>query len=406
MTRKRALRDLSENAVVIGAGPAGLATAAELRRQGFGVVVLEQADAIGASWRRRYDRLRLNSSRPFSKLPGMRYARGTGIFPSRDEMVGYLEAYAARNRLDIRLGTRVERIDHGEGGWLLQTSAGETRADHVIIAGGYAHTPFIPEWRGRDRFEKTLIHAAEYRNADRFHGRDVLVVGPGCSGAEIAHELASDGAARVRLAVRTPPNMVLRNPIGPLLARSMLKLLSTERADAALRYITLREIGDLSEYGLPVPEEGVFTRLKRLGVAPTIVDREVVDSIRNGAIEIVPGVESLDESCVTLAGGARMEPDVVIAATGYRCGLEALVGHLGVLDERGVPRVAERPAAPGLHFIGYVPRPAHVGYMAGEAKRAAKEIARTRRTARSAPRPAAPRPVQALTPSPARRTAH
>ena len=134
--------------------------------------------------------------------------------------------------------------------------------------------------------------------------------------------------------------------------------------------------------GLPVPEEGLFSRLKRLGVAPTIVDKAVIESIKERRIEIVAGVESLDETGLTLTGGSRVEPDAVIAATGYRTGLAPTVGHLGVLDERGVPRGGE--PAPGLHFVGYVPRPAHVGYMGQEAKRAAKAIARARPGVRTA----------------------
>jgi len=379
-------RKVHERVVVVGAGPAGLASASELRRRGFPVTVLERTEAVGASWRGRYDRLRLNSSRPFSKLPGSRYARGVGIFPTRDQMVGYLEDHAARNRLDIRFGTRVERIDRAGGGWVLRTTGGDVAAHRVVVASGYAHTPFIPDWPGRDRYHGTLIHAAEYRNADAFLDRDVLVVGPGCSGAEIAHELATGGAARVRVAVRTPPNIIIRNPIGPLLARLIMRL-PTLRADAILRFVSRREIGDLTEYGLPVPEEGLFSRLKRLGVAPTIVDHEVIESIKERRIEIVAGVESLDESGVTLSDGSRVEPDAVIAATGYRSGLGATVGHLDVLDERGLPRGGE--PLPGLHFVGYVPRPAHVGYMGQEARRTAKAIARAR--------PAAGRIAQPIT---------
>jgi cation diffusion facilitator CzcD-associated flavoprotein CzcO len=347
--------------------------------------VLEQADAVGYSWRRRYDRLRLNSSRPFSRLPGARYARGTGIFPSRDEVVRYLESYTARNRIDVRLGTRLERIDRDGGGWVLRTSTGDVCADQVIVASGYEHTPFLPDWDGRDRFRGRLLHSADYRNPESFRKRDVLVVGPGCSGMEIAYDLTHGGASRVRLSVRTPPNIIVRSPVGPVFARAMLKL-PPERADRLMRRIREKEIGDLTEYGLPAPEEGVFSRLKRLSVAPAIVDKEMLQAIRDRRIEIVAGVEALDETAVKLADGARIEPDAVIAATGYRCGLEPLVGHLGVLNERGVPRaVLGEAAAPGLRFIGFVPRPAQLGLMGGEARRAAKAIAREMSGSRATP---------------------
>jgi cation diffusion facilitator CzcD-associated flavoprotein CzcO len=368
--------------VIVGAGQAGLAAAAELRRAGITAVVLERADAIAASWRGRYDRLRLNSSRPFSKLPRSRYARGTGMFPTRDEVVGYLEGYAKRHELDVRLGTRVERIDRDGEGWTVRTSTGDIAAAHVIMASGYAHTPYVPEWPGRERYGGRLLHSADYRNPEPFQGDDVLVAGPGCSGMEIAYELATHGARRVRLAVRTPPNIILRSPVGPLFARALLRL-PAHRADRLMRKIREREIGDLTDYGLPVPEEGVFSRLKRLGVAPAIVDEETIEAIKDRRIEIVAGVDSLDESGVQLADGTRIEPDALIAATGYRSGLEPVVGHLAVLDERGVPRVRYGEAAPGLRFIGYDPRPAQLGYLGSEAKRAAKAIARQMRGATS-----------------------
>jgi cation diffusion facilitator CzcD-associated flavoprotein CzcO len=339
--------------------------------------VLEQASAVGASWRGRYDRLRLNSSRWFSNLPGQRHPRGTGTFPSRDQMVGYLEGYARGQGLDIQVNTRVERIDRDEDGWALRTSAGDLAAEQVIVSSGYAHTPYIPDWPGRDRYDGMLLHAAAYRNPEPFRDRDVLVVGPGCSGMEIAYDLVQGGAGRVRLAVRTPPNIIIRNPIGPLLARGVMKL-GPRRADRFMSFVRRREIGDLSEYGLPEPEEGIFSRLLRLGVAPAIVDKEVIEAIKQRRIEIVGGVESLDEAGVGLADGSRIEPEAVIAATGYRCGLEPVVGHLGVLNDRGVPvPPTGDEAAPGLRFIGYMPRPAHIGLMAREASRTAKAIAAT-----------------------------
>jgi cation diffusion facilitator CzcD-associated flavoprotein CzcO len=383
--------------IVVGAGPAGLVSAAELGRMGIPALVLERSEWIAASWRGRYDRLRLNSSRPFSKLPGSPYPRGTGMFPSRNEVVGYFERYAKKKRLEIGLGTEVERIDRVGGEWVLRTSLGDLPADQVIVASGYSHTQYIPQWPGRDRFGRSLIHSGEYRNADAFRGADVLVAGSGSSGMEIAYDLLEGGAGRVRMAVRTPPNMLIRAPLGPLFARLIVKLLPIEKADRVLRKVQLKEVGDLSAYGLPVPEEGVVSRLKRLGVAPTIVDKELVEAIKARRIEIVAGVDALDETGVELSDGTRIEPDAIIAATGYRTGLEPMVGHLGVLNERGVPRaLGGAAAAQGLRFVGYIPRPAQLGTLGGEAKRAAREIAAELAPAPPrAPRRRRPRPLEA-----------
>jgi putative flavoprotein involved in K+ transport len=364
--------------IVVGAGAAGLASAAELRRRGIPALVIERSDAIASSWRDRYDRLRLNSSRPFSKLPGQRFARGTGIFPARYDLVDYLERYAQDNALEVRLGTELERIERDGGDWVLRTSGGDLRADQVIVASGYAHTQYVPEWPGREHFGGSLIHSGAYKNPDPYRGSDVLVAGAGCSGMEIAYDVLEGGARRVRIAVRTPPNMMRRAPLGPLFARLLVKL-PAERADRILWKVRLHEFGDLSAYGLPIPEEGVVSRLRRLGVAPSIVDKEVVEAIKARRIEIVAGVDSLDETGVELADGSRIEPDAIIAATGYRTGLEPVVGHLDVLNERGVPRaLAGAAAAPGLRFIGYIPRPAQLGTLGDEAKRAATEIVRER----------------------------
>jgi cation diffusion facilitator CzcD-associated flavoprotein CzcO len=348
-------------------------------------VVLEQADAIGAPWRGRYDRLCLNTSRLTARLVGARYEGGTGLFPSRDEFIAYLERYVQRQGIDVRLATRVERVDRDDGAWALRTSAGDMRAQQVIVATGYAHEPFIPAWSGRDRYRGLVVHSAEYRNADPFRDGDVLVVGPGSSGMEIAYDLVEGGAGRVRLSVRTAPNIVLRSlgglP-GDLFAVAMRRL-PPRVADAQGRVLRRLVLGDLSDVGLPQPQEGPFARLRRLGVAPAVVDKEVIRAINERRIEVVGGVEALDATGVKLSDGARIEPDVIIAATGYRCGLESLVGHLAVLDERGVPRaVGGREAAPGLRFIGFVPVPAQIRYLGVEAKRAARAIARQTRHSR------------------------
>jgi cation diffusion facilitator CzcD-associated flavoprotein CzcO len=292
----------------------------------------------------------------------------------------HLEHHAHQDGIDLQLGTRVDRIVRGEGRWLVRTAAGQISASHVVVATGYQHQPFIPAWRGRDSFSGPLLHSSDYKNPAPFRGSRVLVVGPGSSGIEIAQDLAEGGASKVWLSARTPPNMLMRQGPGGVpggfLALVLVRF-PIRIADAIARFGRRMDIGDLSEYGLPVPDEGVFARHHRLGVTPAIVDKPVIESIKAGRIEVVRGVESVDSGGVRLADGGRVEPDVVICATGYRPGLERLVGHLDVLNERGLPRATgERPAAGGLRFVGYVPRPNAIRHMGSEARRAAKAIAR------------------------------
>jgi cation diffusion facilitator CzcD-associated flavoprotein CzcO len=374
--------------IVVGAGVAGIASALALKDAGLRPIVLDAADRVASSWRSRYDSLRLNTWRGFSHLPGRPYPKGTPIFPSRQELIGHVERHAGEDGMEVRLGTRVERIEQGAGDWVVQTDAGELRASQVIVATGLDQTPVVPDWPGRESFQGDLLHSSEYRNPEPFEGKRVLVVGPGSSGMEIAHELAEGGAAKVWLAVRTPPNIVLREGIGPVpgdLLATWLFHLPTPIADRIARFGARMDFGDLTEYGLPSPETGLFAAVRSQGKVPAIVDGEVIEAIKAGRIEVVAAVAALDSTGVGLADGGRIEPEAVICATGYRRALEPLVGHLGVLGERGMPKViAPRPAAPGLRFAGFVVRPGGLGYMGKQARRSGRAIARELRKSRSA----------------------
>ena len=135
-------------AIVIGAGPAGLASAAMLQRVGVETLVVDRADSVGHSWRGHYDRLRLHTVRWLSHLPGFRIPRRYGRWVARDDVVRYLEAYAVRHGLEIRLGTAVERIERDGDRWRLRTPAGDLDAAYVVVATGHNHTPVMPAWPG------------------------------------------------------------------------------------------------------------------------------------------------------------------------------------------------------------------------------------------------------------------
>ncbi|MER5564561.1 NAD(P)/FAD-dependent oxidoreductase [Streptomyces sp. NPDC002506] len=344
---------------VIGAGPGGLAVAAELRARGVRAVVLEKSDAVAASWRRHYDRLHLHTTRRLSALPGLRMPRRFGRWVSRDDVVRYLEKYADVHELEIVTGVEVDRVERGPGGegWVLYATGGRRLSTQaVVVATGFNHTPYVPAWPGAESYEGELLHAGQYRNPAPFAGRDVLVVGAGNTGAEIAADLAEGGAGRVRLAVRTPPHIVRRSTAGwPAQATGILvRRLPVRLVDAAASLTARLSVPDLSAHGLPRPAKGLYSRARE-GAIP-VQDVGLIEAVRGGRVEPVAAVESFDGAKAVLADGTRVSPEVVIAATGYRRGLEGLVGHLGVLDARGRPRVRGArtvPGVAGLYFTGF-----------------------------------------------------
>ena len=348
----------SRGLVVVGAGAAGLATAALLRRAGREPLVLEAGPEPGAAWRERYDRLRLHTPRLLSGLPNRRIPRRYGRWVRRDDLIEYLRDYAAAEGVDVRTGARVERIDRDGDGWTLTLAGGDAlRAETVIVATGYNGTPWIPDWPGRDGFAGDLVHSDDYRNPAPFRGRDVLVVGAGNSGAEIATDIAEGGASRTRLSVRTPPQIVRRATAGvpAQLIGMTIRKLPPGWVDPISLTLRKLSIPDMSAQGLPRPATGVGTQFRATGTTP-ILDVGIVGAVRRGAVEIVAAVESFDGADVLLADGSRIAPDAIIAATGFRAGLDELVGHLGVLDGRGLPLKTDgEPALPGLWFVGFVP---------------------------------------------------
>jgi putative flavoprotein involved in K+ transport len=379
----------AHDVVIIGAGSAGLATAALLRERGIDPLVVEAGAEPGAVWRTRYDRLRLHTPRLLSGLPGLRIPRRYGRWVSRDDLIEYFHAYAAHHRINVRTETRVEQIAHDNGSWRLDTPSGPIRARNVVVATGYNGAPFIPDWPGRDSFTGDLVHSADYASPQRFSGRDVLVVGAGNSGAEIAHDLIDGGAARSRLSVRTPPQIVRRATAGipAQLIGMAIKHLPPHWVDPIS--ITQRKLSipDLSARGLPRPEVGVRSAFLATGTTP-ILDVGIVDAVRRGRVEVVAAVEALDGADVVLADGSRIQPDAVIAATGFRAGLDELVGHLDVLGPRGLPIEKDGPPAlPGLWFVGFTPT---LGGQLREGSIAARKVAEQISAARTAGSTVAP----------------
>lgn len=346
-----------QEAIVVGAGSAGLSCAAELQRRGFDTVVLESADTVGARWRSRYAELRLNSWRVMSHLQGYRMPRRYGRFPSRDNVVEYLEEFTARNQLRVLFGTRLVRVDPEGGNWRVTTSGASLLARYVVIATGFDAVPVMPEWPGRDSFAPLLLHSSEVTAAAQFAGQSVLVVGLGNSGIDLAGHLI-DAGATVTVSMRTPPNIARREFLGlpgqPLLVFFGDRI-PPRLADSEFALAQRATFGNLDRYGIPKAPVGVYANFWRHGRNPA-VDDGFIRALKAGRTSVVGDVRRLDGAEVVLADDTRLRPDVVICATGFRRGLEPYVGHLGILREDGLPVAymgsPEHPAAPRLYFAG------------------------------------------------------
>jgi putative flavoprotein involved in K+ transport len=358
-----------DDVVIIGAGPAGLAAAATLRARGIDATIIERG-RVGEPWRGRYDRLHLHTIRSLSHLPGYRIPRDFGRWVARDQFVQYLEQYTVHHRIEPRLGVEVTRLDRDDGHWSVRTTAGTIPAQAVVIATGLTRLPHVPRWPGT--FNGPLIHSVDYRNPQPYQDQDVLIVGAGNSGTEIAVDLAEGGAKRVRIAVRTPPNILRRDVKGfPIqLLGLVFRRLPPRLLDPLFLALERATVPDLSARGLPRPR-APFSQFLRTGTVP-IFDVGFIDAVRRGLIEVVPGVTALDGRAVVLADGSRVSPDAVVAATGYHPGLEPLVGHITAIGEHGIPGPQSR-----LHFIGMrIPISGFLHEVGQDARRIARTVAR------------------------------
>jgi putative flavoprotein involved in K+ transport len=355
--------------VIVGAGPAGLSAAAMLRHRGIDATLLERGQRIGEPWRARYDRLHLHTIRWLSDLPGYRIPRSFGRWVPRDQFVRYLEQYAMHHHLEPQFGIGATRIDRTNGRWSVETTAGKVPADVVVVASGYTRVPITPQWPGR--FDGPMLHSVEYRNPGPYRGKDVLVVGAGNSGTEIALDLAEGGAGRVRIAIRTPPNILRRDIRGfPIqLVGLAAQRMPPRLLDPLFGVLRRATIPDLSAYGLPRPS-APFSQFRDTATVP-VMDVGFIDAVRNGSIEVVPGVTALDGRAAVLADGTRVYPDTIVAATGYHPGLEPLVGHATPIGPDGMPS-----PQPGLHFLGIViPLPGLLYRVGKDSQRLARDIA-------------------------------
>ena len=337
--------------LIVGAGPAGLATAAELARRGIPYRLVERGATLGSTWEHLYDSLTLHTGRHMSTLPGMRYARGTSLFPSRQEFLQYLRQYAARHGLVVETNAEVLAVERNVDGWTATLATGERiRARHLVMATGIVANPRLPELPGREEYAGRVLHAVEYRRPTEFVGRRVLVVGVGNSGGEIGSELARAGA-KVTVAVRSGAHVVPRQ-IGPFPAqylRYLVGKLPRPAQEQVLGAIQRRMQRRFGPPVLPRPPHSALDAIPLIGF-------HLVDCIREGLVELkLAAPVAFTTEGVRFSDGTADRYDAVILATGYAPALKPLGGLVRV-DAKGFALRSDRVTSadhPGLWFVGH-----------------------------------------------------
>jgi cation diffusion facilitator CzcD-associated flavoprotein CzcO len=335
--------------LVLGGGPAGLATSAELRRRGVDHLILERGPRVGHTWENLYESLTLHTGKHMSALPGMRFPRATPLFPARADFVEYLHRYADTFQLPVQTQCNVSRVERHDGRWQVSTSRGDLSAQALVVATGIVASPRIPVFPGRERFSGRVIHSVEYRQPDGYAGRRVLVVGVGNSGGEIGSELAHAGA-EVTVAVRSGANVVPLQLLGlPIQYASYLLRKLPRKAQevvaAGVAKITERRRGPPV---LPRPAHSALDAIPLIGF-------HLVDAIREGRIRVVGGVAGFTADGVQFDDGTDEPFDEVILATGFNAAVGTLDGLIQ-RDERGFARRTERVVSTDhrdLYFVGH-----------------------------------------------------
>jgi hypothetical protein len=314
--------------IVVGAGPAGLATLKTLRDAGINALALEREDDVGGNWyfgrssSSVYQSTHLISSKRFTEFPGFPMPDDFPAYPSHRQFLQYVRSYADRFRLrdQIRFQSALRQAIPVEDGWRLEFDDGRSPlvCRNLVIATGNYWCPRLPKLEGQ--FSGRILHSREYKSPDQVRDKSVVVIGNGNTGCDIAVE-AGHAARKVVLSIREGrylmPKFLFGLPADQV-GDWTFKWRLPRWLRAAMSWFPMHiAVGPLEHAGLPRPKHKLFER-------QPVMNPLLPQAIGHGRVSVAPPVERLDGDEVVFSDGSRAAADLVICATGYQLRLPFL----------------------------------------------------------------------------------
>ena len=311
--------------IVIGAGQSGLATAYYLQKRGLSYLVLEGDNQLTGSWSKYYDSLTLFSPARYSSLPGDRFPGDPSRYPSKDEVISYLNEYAKHHGFNIRTGEKVTDVRKVDGFFKILTAKGNVfYAKTLISATGAFSNPNLPRIAGSECFKGKIIHSSQYKNAEVYKNQRVVVVGGGNSAMQIAYELAK--VSRVTIASRKPISFIPQRLLGKDI------------------HFWLKVTGmDTQFYG------------RKFAMNTSVMDTGIYkEAILKNMPERKDMFTSYTDEGVVWSNGREEKVDTVIYATGYRSNVNYLSSLINAVDKHNNPiqKNGLSTSIDGLYFVG------------------------------------------------------
>jgi indole-3-pyruvate monooxygenase len=368
---------VQQDTVIIGASISGLACAACLQKNNIPYTIIEKENTIAYPWYHHYDRLHLHTSKRFSNLPYKKFGKEIPLYPSRLQVIKYLEDYQAGFNIQPVFNTAALKIYKEGNLWITETNNAVLRSKNIIMCTGAFGKLMLASIPGINTFPGKVIHSSVYKTGKDFFGKKVLVIGFGNSACEIAIDLFEQGAYPV-MSVRSAVNIIPRDILGiPVLQLSLiLKHLPERLADVVSKPLIKLKTGDISRLGLTKMQYGPVEQIKKDGKVP-VLDIGTLQLIKNGAIKIRGDIDFTENETVHFKKDHKENFDAIIMATGYyRDYANILQVDKSRFEDLKLPAGKQHYfGKDGLYFCGYWISPAgQIREIALDAKKIAKHI--------------------------------